>query len=251
MENQQGWIKFHRKIYKNPWSNDPEWLAVWVYLLAHVAWEPTDVIFEGKRITIQAGQITTGRKVISQQTGVSESKVQRVLDCLESEQQIEQQTTPRCRLITIKNWNQYQQSEQQIEQQMNNKRTTNEQQMNTNKEFQEDKEIKEGKKGGGETPPNPTPAQTMKDFVLLVSEKKEEYISFVEKISESKKIPVEIVCRELDKFCNYWQEKTRDGKKERWQTEKTFEVQRRLATWFMNLAKFGGVTIHQQPTRIR
>ena len=80
----------------------------------------------------------------------------------------------------------------------------------------------------------------MTDFCFMVSDKKEAFNLFSEKISERKKIPIEIIRAELDKFCNYWQEKTRNGKKERWQTEKTFEVQRRLTTWLGNLGKFSG-----------
>jgi hypothetical protein len=52
--------------------------------------------------------------------------VQRILKTFKSEQQIEQQTTSRNRLITIVAWNEYQKSEQQNEQQVNNKRTTSE-----------------------------------------------------------------------------------------------------------------------------
>lgn len=36
---------------------------------------------------------------------------------------------------------------------------------------------------------------------------------------------------EVVKFSNYWQEKDQLGKKERWQMQKTFEVERRLQTW--------------------
>lgn len=241
MENQQGWIKLHRKVYKNPRSNDPEWLAVWVYLLTHVAWEPTDVILEGKRITIQAGQIATGRRYIARQTGVHASKVERVLTCLEIEQQIEQQTTPHCRLITIKNWSQYQQSEPQNEPQLNHNRTTTEPQLNHIKEFKEDKEIKEIKKESGEAS-SPTPSETMKDFILSVTEKNERYLKLVETIGLRWKIPVEKVSAEVDKFLNYWCELTPSGKKQRWQTEKTFEVQRRLVTWFSNANKFSNKT---------
>lgn len=237
MENQQGWVKLHRKIYSNPWSRDPEWLAVWCYLLTHVSWEPTDVIFEGKRVTIQAGQMTTGRKIISQETGVSASKVQRVLDCLESEQQIEQQTTPRCRLITIKNWNKYQQTEQQIEQQMNNKRTTTEQQLNTNKEFQEDKEIKKERRESGETPP--TPKETMEEFIFDIQNKTDKAKELVFKLATHYKIQPEKVSAEFDRFVNYWCELTLSGKKQRWQTEKVFEVRRRLATWFSRVGSSG------------
>ena len=61
---------------------------------------------------------------------------------LKNEHQIEQQTTSQNRLITIVSWNEYQKSEQPFEQQVNNKRTTSEQQMNTNKNIK-NKRIKE------------------------------------------------------------------------------------------------------------
>lgn len=41
-----------------------------------------------------------------------------------------------------------------------------------------------------------------------------------------------IVRREFVTFCNYWMELTPGGKKQRWQTQKTFEIRRRLVTWF-------------------
>jgi len=39
--------------------------------------------------------------------------------------------------------------------------------------------------------------------------------------------------REMTKFIRYWTELNASGKKQRWQTEKTFEVGKRLATWVM------------------
>ena len=102
-------------------------LAVWIYLLLKATHTERDIIFEGERITLKPGQFTTGRKVISQEWGinVNESKIQRILKTFEIEQQIEQQTTPRCRLISILNWQEYQLDEQLNEQQVNNKRTLN------------------------------------------------------------------------------------------------------------------------------
>ena len=73
---------------------------------------------------------------------ISESKVQRILKEFENEHQIEQQTSPRNRLISIVNWSEYQNNEHQSEQQVNNKRTTNEQQMNTNKNVKNEKNVK-------------------------------------------------------------------------------------------------------------
>lgn len=128
-----GWISLHRKLLDNPVvCKDPEHIAVWIYLLLNATHSGYDTLFDGTRIKLKPGQLLTGRKSISSKLKISESKVQRILKTFEIEQQIEQQTTTRNRLISILNWNQYQQSEQVIEQQLNNKRTTTEQQLNTN-----------------------------------------------------------------------------------------------------------------------
>jgi hypothetical protein len=50
----EGWIKLHRKMLDNPIVNkDCEYLAVWIYLLLNATHKEYDVIFEGKRITLQ------------------------------------------------------------------------------------------------------------------------------------------------------------------------------------------------------
>ena len=130
----EGWIKLHRKMLDNPIiTKDSDYLAVWVYLLLNTTHKEYDVVFKGKRITLKKGQLLTGRKSISEKLKINENKVQRILKILENEHQIEQQSSNKNRLITIVSWNKYQEDEQQNEQQLNNKRTTSEQQVNTNK----------------------------------------------------------------------------------------------------------------------
>lgn len=132
MDN-QGYIKLHRKILDNPISKNPEYCWLWCILLMKANHKETDIIFNGKKEKIKIGEFITGRKQLSLESGISESKIQRILKYLEIEQQIEQQTNNKFRRILIKNYKQYQQSEQQNEQPVNNKRTTSEQPVNTNK----------------------------------------------------------------------------------------------------------------------
>lgn len=130
---EQGFIYLHRKIWKNPIiTKDAEHLAVWVWLLTNATHQPVDVMFGSERLTLKAGQLVTGRKKIAEETHVSESKVERILKLFEIEHQIEQQTNSKGRLISLINWSKYQKSEQRFEQQVNNKWTTSEQQVNTN-----------------------------------------------------------------------------------------------------------------------
>ena len=131
-----GWIKLHRKTLDNPIvMKDTDHFAVWMWLLLNATHSDHDTIYEGERITLKAGQFITGRKIISKELKINESKIQRILKTFEIEQQIEQQTNPRCRLISILRWTDYQLDEQQSEQQVNNKRTLNNKTKNNKKDI--------------------------------------------------------------------------------------------------------------------
>lgn len=144
---EQGWIKLHRKTLNNPIvMKDADHLAVWVYLLLKATRVVHNSIFDGKNVELKPGQLIIGRRRIGSDMGIHESKVQRILKCFESEHLFKQQTSNKSRLISICKWKEYQISEQVDEQQVNNKRTTSEQQANTIQEvleLKEDKEVKE------------------------------------------------------------------------------------------------------------
>lgn len=147
--SESGWIKLHRKILKNPVvMKDADHFSVWVYLLLNATRVVHNSIFDGKNIELKPGQLIIGRRRISADMKIHESKVQRILKCFESEHLFKQQTCSKSRLISILKWKDYQISEQDIEQQVNNKRTTSEQQANTIQEVQEVK--KEKNVGDGE-----------------------------------------------------------------------------------------------------
>lgn len=48
----------------------------------------------------------------------------------------------------------------------------------------------------------------------------------------------ELLKSEFQKFILYWTEKNKSGTKQRWETERTFEVKRRLATWLGKMKDF-------------
>jgi len=164
-----GWIKLHRKMLDNPVvCKDSDHLAVWVYLLLNATHDEYPALFKGQKVMLKPGQLLTGRKSISSKLNIDESKIQRILKSLKNEQQIEQQASNRNRLITIVNWKEYQNTEQQNAQQVNNKRTTDEQQMNTNKNVKNDKNDKN-------KPPYPL---TEFDFSNPLQEKVQEWLTY-------------------------------------------------------------------------
>lgn len=123
----QGWIKLHRKLLQNPLSDRPLWFSVWIHLLLLASHEETSFIWNGEKKIIHAGEFVTGRKKLAKICGVSPGSVEDCLKYLERQQQIQQQKTNKFRLIKIRNWIQYQNSDSES----NNRKTTERQQKDT------------------------------------------------------------------------------------------------------------------------
>ena len=122
MSKKLGWVSVQRSLLDDPQFKDPEVFALWVRLLMMASYEDKTVKHLGQTIHIKRGQFITGRKSLSSSSNVQESKIQRLLKRWESEQQIEQQTFSKYRVITVANYDKYQSSEQQSDAKVN---TTN------------------------------------------------------------------------------------------------------------------------------
>lgn len=143
----EGWIKLHRKTLDNPVvCKDSDYLSVWIYLLLNATHQEYDTLFKGKRITLQKGQLITGIISISKKMKVNKDKVQRILKSFENDKQITQQTSNKNRLISIINWNEYQDIDKQNDKQVINKCKTTDKQLITNKNVKNIKNDKNDKK---------------------------------------------------------------------------------------------------------
>lgn len=130
----EGWIRAYRQMLDNPVvCKDSDYFAVWVYLLLNATHQEYDTLFKGKRITLQKGQLITGTISISKKLKVNKDKVQRILKSFENDKQIAQQASNRNRLITILNWDKYQEFDKQNDKQVINKCETDDKQLITNK----------------------------------------------------------------------------------------------------------------------
>ena len=135
-----GWFKFHRDMWNNPiLSKDAEHIALWTYLMSNAKYKAEEVLFGGKKIILQPGQLIVGRKKLEEILKINNSKIQRILKKFENEQAIEQQTSPNGRIITIVNWAFFQGNEEKENNKTTVDKTASEQPMNTIKEDKEDK----------------------------------------------------------------------------------------------------------------
>lgn len=130
-----GWIKLHRKILLNPIAQKPSYLALWVLLLLKANHKETKMIWNGGIIVVKEGQFISGRKALSLESGIPKSTVEDILKFLESQHQIRQQKNTKFRLITIVNWETHQSSNIKS----NNRATTERQQSDTNKKYNNEK----------------------------------------------------------------------------------------------------------------
>ena len=102
MNIHNGWSKINNDIHDDPLLNkDSEYLSVWIYLLTHSAFAGYNVMFSGKVITLKEGQLLTSLNEIAKKTGVTTSKINRILKKLKTEKRIETQTDMQKTLITL------------------------------------------------------------------------------------------------------------------------------------------------------
>lgn len=135
-----GWIKLHRKILDKGYYKKSHYIHLWIHLLLKANHKKQEFMWNKEIIIIKEGQLLTGRKQLSQETGINEGTIENILKMLESEHQILQQKTTKFRVISIVNWYSY----QIIDSSSDNGLTTELQQNYTNKN---DKKVKNVKKG--------------------------------------------------------------------------------------------------------
>ena len=137
-----GWIKLHRKFLTWEWYQDANTLRVFLHLILKA--NHKDGKWQG--VDVQAGQLLTGRLKLAQELNLSERQIRTSLNRLKSTNEVTIKTTKQYSIITLNNWDAYQQNDQQSDQQATNKRPTNDQQTTTNKNDKKYKNDKNEKK---------------------------------------------------------------------------------------------------------
>jgi len=127
----EGWIKLHRAFAKWEWSDEPFMVSLFIHLL--LAASNRDTKWKGE--VLKRGQVIFGLNKWSSKTGISIQSLRTSLKKLESTGEINTKSTSKYTIITICNYNKYQEmqggvptSKSTCDQQATNKRSTNDQQ---------------------------------------------------------------------------------------------------------------------------
>lgn len=125
----QGWIKLHRQFRESPYYRIGAAMQTWVECLLRASHEERTVFLKRERITLQKGQFVMGRDEFGQSIGISGSTAWYWLLQFESDNMVDIRKTAKGSIVSLKNWEEY----QRVDSTVDNKKTADEQQMNTNK----------------------------------------------------------------------------------------------------------------------
>lgn len=110
------WIKLHSKILNWEWYKDYKTKSLFIHCLLKANWQ--DGKYRG--VKVPRGSFITGRKKLSEELGMSEQNIKTALKHLKSTNEITIKSTKKFSIISINNYDMYQQTNQQTNQQLTN-----------------------------------------------------------------------------------------------------------------------------------
>ncbi len=108
MNESNKWIKLHSKLLHWEWYKVQNTKSVFIHLLLKANWKNGK--FKG--CDIPRGSLATGRKQLAEELNLTEQEIRTALKHLKSTNEITIVTTKQFSIITVVNYEQYQQSNQ-------------------------------------------------------------------------------------------------------------------------------------------
>ena len=108
-----GWIKIYRDLQDHWLAQDMEKLGWWVDLLLSATHKDTKLLIGGQLIELKKGQLRASATYLAERWGKAKRTIQKFLDLLESDQMISRESSHKITIITICNYESYQEVEPQ------------------------------------------------------------------------------------------------------------------------------------------
>ncbi|MBF0229172.1 MAG: hypothetical protein HQK63_06215 [Desulfamplus sp.] len=145
----RGYIKIWRKIEDADIIKNHKLCSFWLWCLVKASHKEKTIMVGYQEVVLQAGQFIFGRNKAMQETNLTTQEVRTCLKNLKKQKKITIKPTNKFSIITIMNWDTYQQdnttTNQQSNQPLTNKEPTTNQQLTTNKNEKNDKNEKNEK----------------------------------------------------------------------------------------------------------
>ena len=199
----KGWISLYRKTLDNPilkTSKKFSTFEAWIWLLLNANHKERKVVMGSSIYKVKKGAMITSMRKLCKKFGWGNSRLRTFLLLLQKDEMIVVKTNHSLTQITLLNYELLQKNKPQT----NQKQDTNKSLPNTNNNDNNvNKEIREN----------------------IFNTK-------VKEIFDEKHPSIDMSV--LESFCNYWTESNMNGKKMKFEMQRTFDISRRLSTWINN-----------------
>jgi len=139
----KGWIKLHRCLKDKAIFDNEKLLKVFIWCLLKATHKPHEQLVGRQKVLLQPGQFITGRNKAAMELNMAPSTAWEYLKLLETNNTINIKSNNKFSIVTIVNWTLYQMDDEISDNKSNNKpdnkSTTNQQQIDTNKNDKNDK----------------------------------------------------------------------------------------------------------------
>jgi hypothetical protein len=143
----RGYVKVWRMIQDTSFYKRSKVVHLAVHLILEANHKPKKFLFNKEEITIERGQVLTGRLKLKQQTGISEQSIRTCLDILTNTGFLTIKSTNQFSIITINKYNEFQDlNEIPLTSKVTNEQPTTNQRLTTNNNDKNDKHVKEKEK---------------------------------------------------------------------------------------------------------
>lgn len=132
------WIKLHRQIMNWEWYQDANVMRVFIHCLLSANSQPQ----KWCGIYVEKGSFITSNEKMACSLNLSVQQIRTAINKLKSTNEITHQTTSRYSIITVKNWDLFQDNNKQNNKQITNEQQTNNKQITINKNIEKDKKEK-------------------------------------------------------------------------------------------------------------
>ena len=198
----EGWISLHRKILENPILNRSRKYSpfeAWIWLLLKANHKDNKFMLGSELVKVEKGSMITSQKKLCKQFRWGSTKLRNFLKVLQKDKMLLLKTNTQSTQITICNYRTYQDSQTANKTQTNRKQIANNTRTKTNNKENKDNNVNNDNK--------------LKDNIIIEEN--------IEKYG----------IKMLKEFVEHYTEKKPNGKKERWEMEKTFDYNLRLQYW--------------------
>jgi len=138
-----GYTKSYREKWQHPVFRDLLEAGIWAWMCDTAAWKDTKIRFNGELVSLRRGQLVTSIRFMSEGFRIGEQVTRTFLENLKNEGMANTQPTHRGTVITICNYDKYQENENSANTPVNEQPTSSQRAANTNKKELKNKRTKE------------------------------------------------------------------------------------------------------------